>query len=83
MLVITAAQVYVVVTYLTWREVMKMFRDFKCTKKGCKGQLIDHQMDILAEWPKCPKCGSEMQDISFKTAKVAIRGKGYSKETIR
>lgn len=60
-----------------------MFRDFKCTRKGCCGKIIDHYMDVLDPWPKCPKCGADMKDISFKTAKVAIKGKGYTKEGIR
>lgn len=60
-----------------------MFRDFKCEKKGCRGKLVDHEMDILDRWPGCPVCGGPMQDISWKTTKVAIRGQGYTKEGIR
>jgi len=60
-----------------------MFRDFKCTRKGCRGKAFDVYVDVLAPWPRCPKCGDVMQDVSWKTAKVAIKGAGYTKEGIR
>jgi predicted nucleic acid-binding Zn ribbon protein len=60
-----------------------MFRDFKCARKGCRGKLIDAYVDVLDPWPVCPVCGGEMQDVSWKTAKVAIKGKGYTKKGIR
>lgn len=60
-----------------------MFRDFRCAKRGCREKLIDVYMDVLDPWPKCPKCGGEMIDVSFLNVKVAIRGEGYTKEGIR
>ena len=60
-----------------------MFRDFACEKRNCKEQVLDYFMDILDPWPRCPKCHGEMKDISFQTARVAIKGKGYTKEGIR
>ena len=60
-----------------------MIRDFRCDKKACRAELLDYKCDVLSPWPKCPKCGGRMNDISWKTAKVAIRGKGYTKEGIR
>lgn len=58
-----------------------MFRDYECKK--CKKQLVDQYVDVLDDPPTCTRCKQPMTDISYRTAKVAIKGKHFSKETIR
>lgn len=59
-----------------------MYYDFDCTKKGCKGKYRDLEKDILDPFPKCPLCGSEMENVSFRHMKVALKGKGFTRSGV-